>query len=1037
MLGMDCLKLMFSEVTRLTRPNQHFMKKLLTIIILMASVAFAIAQPQPSSPTFPCVKQISTTPLAPYNPDYNDGYIEHVFLNEFSWYDHDQFNFLYPYPLEDMTQYGNTQAMLNIFNPNILNYPQLNNGVGIEQFDYYPEDGWELISINLGYYPDGTTLAEHNALEESAFQDIPYIIFYNKQRSILRIFANTTTGLNTSFNPDAVRVTLRFAEDDKRSGLLRTGAKYDKALDKTTDVSKLVTLSKTPGQSNHWFMAQFALGYDPCTCFFQSDLRVTFQFFDESSIGMNSNGVSTTMNLSDILSGNYDVDGDFLANVNYTDGHASSGTIIYNTLEQMYQNYIDRLEYVKAQNELIAEQNEKINDALTIIKLAKGALVNPIANWISDPDIVFVLVKLGLFTHKSGTDQGYSVKPNYDKIESKAKEYLGQGFDWLTNSTKKGIQQPLTAPPMPTGTVWQASFDGQITNYSPEIGPVLFNPGSYPLASTNAILDEEDEEQMADLALTAHTYPYYNEVLGLFALVETPKFLAHYSNSFTETKDIEICSNVEHTGMMTGEYDIIKYVHHEVHKDQKFQLQLNSPLKFVMNPAAGIDYDRTIIKTSLIIRAKKNNAFSLSDYTYTDSSSDHYNKKRDYIEGASIQGLQLNNLVQVEGVVESNAVEEGGQLDVVYASPFVTPDVLNEMVIQLGHYRKEEFKEYPTAPWNFAQFGQPCPDYVYHVGWDSKNIYDSDYGANGDFSYVFMNLLQDPTFTPYWSNFLENYYFELKIMVDFHFLEPGYGGTDNTTTQVYTYLISPEDLINTSWMPEIPFDLVHNPETGPGDHWEISTSLGLVDTHFDASLATTYPIIGTGFDVRAIEEVTINGNISVDPDLFPASHVDIVAGNEIIVEGESLIHEDVTLKIDPFWTSSPTPIVTDSEITAFCKGQSAIPYQANLATRSQLGENQTQQQSNFPSKRFNSNVVQLFPNPAHNQLNVRITNISKLQKVEIISSLGSVLELPAPVQTNDSNTYFMNIEQLGEGCYSLRGILENGEVFLKQFIVIH
>jgi hypothetical protein len=109
---------------------------------------------------------ISTNPAAPVNPTYLP---DPAFENHFEWYSNSN-NTLHIYELNEMNNYGNVQTMQHPYSQQNQSYQHLNLGIDIEDLDMYPDDGWELLFINLGYYPNGTTAASH-------FGQIPYVFF--------------------------------------------------------------------------------------------------------------------------------------------------------------------------------------------------------------------------------------------------------------------------------------------------------------------------------------------------------------------------------------------------------------------------------------------------------------------------------------------------------------------------------------------------------------------------------------------------------------------------------------------------------------------------------------------------------------------------------------------------------------------------------------------------------------------------------------------------------------------------------------------
>ena len=184
--------------------------------------------------------------------------------------------------------------------------------------------------------------------------------------------------------------------------------------------------------------------------------------------------------------------------------------------------------------------------------------------------------------------------------------------------------------------------------------------------------------------------------------------------------------------------------------------------------------------------------------------------------------------------------------------------------------------------------------------------------------------------------------------------------------------------------------------------------------------------------MRALEQVIIEGELSVDQTLYPMAHVDIVAGNEIIIQNESIIQGDITLKLDEFWTSTTTPIVSNEDVTAFCAGLAPIQYQANSPSRSLVGEIAMSSMSGQLKT-----IFRIFPNPAQDLLNIKTTGVSDLQSVDVLSTIGTlILSVPASKFTLPNNVC-INANTLESGTYYLRCTYANGETQLKSFVVVH
>lgn len=90
---------------------------------------------------------------------------------------------------------------------------------------------------------------------------------------------------------------------------------------------------------------------------------------------MSSRGIYLDVPILDASSNEY-IENDFLTGVDYSDGWAGSGMVIYNTMDRMIDDYITRLEYVKAQNLEISANNDRVNRKLAIMKVFKDVIIS-------------------------------------------------------------------------------------------------------------------------------------------------------------------------------------------------------------------------------------------------------------------------------------------------------------------------------------------------------------------------------------------------------------------------------------------------------------------------------------------------------------------------------------------------------------------------------------------------------------------------------------------------------------------------------------
>jgi hypothetical protein len=125
----------------------------------------------------------STNPDSPSSPTAPLPNPEH-WLNTFNWYDNDGSS-LINFAIYDLFTYSDNQtSMPNPYSQDIGVYSHLTN-VPLELKDFHPENGWELLSVNLGAYPNGEVLTDHPPLQ-SNFSQTPYLLLYSRLEKSIR-----------------------------------------------------------------------------------------------------------------------------------------------------------------------------------------------------------------------------------------------------------------------------------------------------------------------------------------------------------------------------------------------------------------------------------------------------------------------------------------------------------------------------------------------------------------------------------------------------------------------------------------------------------------------------------------------------------------------------------------------------------------------------------------------------------------------------------------------------------------------------------
>jgi len=146
-----------------------------------------------------CVNGVSTNPnnptnnSLPINPVYPNG--DTRFLNKFDLLSLTPEGYLGNYELTNMV-FGSVQLdyMINIWKQWSPYYSYINR-------EPLPisKNGWELLLINLGRYPDNIT-----PYPVADFKTLPYIVIYNRYSGTLRVFASIGTDHVVGEGADAI-----------------------------------------------------------------------------------------------------------------------------------------------------------------------------------------------------------------------------------------------------------------------------------------------------------------------------------------------------------------------------------------------------------------------------------------------------------------------------------------------------------------------------------------------------------------------------------------------------------------------------------------------------------------------------------------------------------------------------------------------------------------------------------------------------------------------------------------------------------------
>jgi hypothetical protein len=395
------------------------------------------------------------------------------------------------------------------------------------------EDGWELIKRDFGYLNDEITPKGSN------YRKAPYFMLYNKFSGKLRIFF----AFESLVISDSVIVQLEIPKSNNGyvNAGLSTHARYASALDQNTEVIRVKSSVINPGTSINFGYAEFPFTYDPCVCFFPSQLLVNFRVTTEfdAKLALRLIGTSTPIdlfqpdNLSNLKQFMSTLYSDISSGVN-----VYSGIQTFNTIQEM----LDQYENSKIE---IDEGVQKILDFFTVA-LDK---INP---------------TLSLGSSILGTESPL------DENAQSALELFGLITEKFSmNTSSNSFPSVLQA---------EGAIGGKIRS-NPAVNGLQINlhyPGSDRSTRTNTFRYDKT--------------PVWDNPLGVFALIKTPKIkMQRWSGLLNQTSP-SMCylppCGYSHFGI-------------------RYSFNIQDSVLYAINPALNPNLNRSQIYGSIIIKRRK------------------------------------------------------------------------------------------------------------------------------------------------------------------------------------------------------------------------------------------------------------------------------------------------------------------------------------------------------------------------------------------------------------------------------------------------
>ncbi len=957
-------------------------------ITLLTITAYLII----SSSSAQCVKNISTNPDAPINDEFlglmnqwypdNGPYTNNSFLNGFDW--------RWPKAIDvDLSQswshplsnFNSVYHMVNPFDDAMGgDFAYLQQPSDPKHRDYQWEDGWELLWMNLGYYPNGDLLENpsdntyfaNNSIQASPLPaNIPYFILYNRYRGMMRIFANVWfDNLNQSFQD--ITLTLRYLGNSKisenLSGVLRHASGLDQTLDQPTRIREITSPRFHPPNTSTWFVAEFQMAYDPCSCLSRGKFELVFKTIESMDVDILSRSISIPKAITDA---NYKTE-DFLNLSDLEGKDYKPGTRIYREMDDLllaYQSQLtkynsDLKDYNAFNNNLTNKfigavkdaVTNGLNDALPYGDIAAFLSIMSGEMGLTKPDKEFILPSYippiygPAITFTDGQKIKTSTTITYVKVANEmatlhrykyadleknlikdGKKVLGQGVDFLSGAIiGKAPTKPVKPSPS-VATLTETTYKGTIAVEHETRSASLLVPGTAPSGySSNGV------------NINSFNYPAYNETMGVFALLKTPSFYWK-----EDRQHFHVPSRSERVFENNGQKTIQKL--YNIKKEYRsIDFKLKDPLSYRFNPALDIDESKTKIFIQYEIEIDQ--------------------KKR---TGLDFEIIPYSNLYEAHRFDINNEIKQ------VYLTKWVPLELSGEIYYSLTSKTSLEY----LAKENISFRGFP-----------SSSIHPEAPDVQSLIKHV-----------------------KMKIMVDVYFDQIGSDGEQVNNTQVFTELLySPISRINaftdhgaefTNSQPGRPFL--------PG----VIELEGQIINHNSPLIKEK---VGSNLFIRA-EEIKVIGKLKVEKGYF----LFLEGVNGVNVAPSGSLGENISARQKGHYNFPLQPEASTQDVDYFCNDQENGYLAKTWADTKNNIEN---------SKGFEAPLdfsIKLYPNPSSRLTTVEVrSEIAENYSIQLVDLNGRLI-LKENIKTETGYLRFeIDISSYSKGMYVLnirssKGVLQS------------
>jgi hypothetical protein len=367
--------------------------------------------------------------------------------------------------------------------------------------------------------------------------DIPWIVLYNKYESILRVFMWVPNAKTKNAGKIDIKFKGLLGQPYKESALLNHASAPSFAMDNFEKKKSIAAPNGTQSNGQFWMYADFPMAYDPCTCNHFTTLKITGSEINISELKFSAGGEEKTVvadNSGLPSNQGFNIDG-FIKGVQ---GISNKGTTLGSSVG------------------------------------AAVGIINDVSKNFDKKTTVYSSSNVGSQTVKA---EGVPVSTPGFRLPSWIKD-AGSGvglalglIDFLIGG---GKQEPSLAM-----TLANLKYRGTITDSSGLRGFELYTPGS-------KWRNDPDGGNTAK-------QPYYDNVLGVFALLNTPTVKFKRSNGTVTVPEHSrrIYQDKPNGGLLQSTSAYIDQLNLKVDGLED--------IEYAVNPASGLQV--TDIKASLII----------------------------------------------------------------------------------------------------------------------------------------------------------------------------------------------------------------------------------------------------------------------------------------------------------------------------------------------------------------------------------------------------------------------------------------------------